>query len=126
MATDYISKQKAIETLRLFKPHSHGYDYNPGIEYAKSRIEVLPAANVVDKALFNALEWERDTLLKQVSDLGLGFGERVEPEEFVRRKNILKYLRGLRSRLDKRQKDYFTRDEMLLNLIQLVQYGDFE
>lgn len=82
---DYISKQKAIETLRLFKPHSYSYDYNPGIEYAKSRIEVLPAANVVDKALFDALAAQRDMLFEQVQTLGLNFGELVTKEEYLRR-----------------------------------------
>ena len=45
----------------------------------------MPAANVVDKALFDALAAQRDMLFEQVQTLGLSFGELVTKEEYLRR-----------------------------------------
>lgn len=40
-------------------------------------IDDAKAADVVSKNTYNQVKWERDTVIKQLEDLGYGFGEEV-------------------------------------------------
>lgn len=46
-----------------------------------------PAADVVSRATFEQVMWERDVAIQQLKDLGVGFGEKADVAPVVRCKD---------------------------------------
>ena len=70
---DYISRQAAIEAA------SRGCLELKGVfGRVENELEMLSSADVVPRSIFEQVKWERDIAMKQLEDLGIGFGEEVK------------------------------------------------
>ena len=81
---DYISRQAAIDEI---------YHHFPSLSHTEAAmvLHTVPTADVVPRSIFEQVKWERDVAMKQLEDLGIGFGEEVKDVVEVVRCKDCKY-----------------------------------
>ena len=92
---EYIEREAAVEAICDSKDEDIN-SFNPITKYNAIyyAIEAVPAADVVSRATFEQVMWERDVAIQQLKDLGVGFGEKADVAPVVRCKDC-KYRSGL-------------------------------
>lgn len=80
----FLTEQKDKETGAYSKGR------NAGLDVARSALhnkEITPAADVVSKATFEQVKWERDTAMEQLNEHGIPFGGKADVVAVVRCKD---------------------------------------
>lgn len=79
---DYIERDVAIETLTQMHWHdADGYpidDYDEKRKYAEDWINSIPSADVVSKAAYDQVAWERHLAEVQLKSIGKSIGEKMD------------------------------------------------
>ena len=63
--------------------------WNESPKVRRKEIYFAPAADVVSRATFEQVMWERDVAIQQLKDLGVGFGEKADVAPVVRCKECI-------------------------------------
>ena len=93
--SDYIEREVALHGLDANISHLRKVaDGNPLlnkavnlVQYTRDFIATLPAADVVSRAVFDQVMWERDVAIQQLrEDYGVSLGEK-KPADVVERKH---------------------------------------
>lgn len=77
---EYIERKAVVEMLENAQIISDGYYGYCGYCTEDVNIDAIPAADVVSRATFEQVMWERDVAIQQLKDLGVGFGEKNRKE----------------------------------------------
>ena len=101
--SDYIRREDAINVIK-------GID-SSFVKY----IEQLPSADVVNREVVSQIQWERDTAISQLKDLGYGLGEKIRTDaDTISRQAAIDAIEGHRGKPTVLEDDYdFGRREML-------------
>lgn len=70
---EYIKRKEAIVAL-----HGGETVHIPSLMLADKRIVAIPAADVVEKDVVAQIQWERDTAVAQLAEIGKSLGEKMD------------------------------------------------
>ena len=80
MANDLISRADAIDAVNSYLALSAVSRTIQNMTSIQEILEKLPSADVVHREVVSQIQWERDTAISQLKDLGYGLGEKIRTD----------------------------------------------
>ena len=78
---EYIERQKAKEAIAAYCAPIKNSLQALALNELLVQLDVLPAADVVSKDLYEQIKWERDAALAQLKEYGVSLGEKADVVE---------------------------------------------